>query len=360
MKSVKYKILNQYIPILLITGILGGLPGCIENFNYEQKDTSDSYLVVDGGLTNLPVKQVLKLSRSSVYGSIAPNPEGGDSVWILEDGKAVDYCREISPGFYQIDGDLIDPQPGKSYSIKIKSFDGRRQYESSPEVMPGPVSPDSANFELKEEKVLNDLGYYMSSWVININVTTPVRGVNNSSAYFRWSVPEMYDFIELYTGPLSHPHTCYINDSLTYQTIQIFDSHNLQGGVLKNHLIYTRFPQPDQEFFYVHYFNVQQYSITRSAYDYWFKLKQVANPTGSFMDTPPAAVIGNVYNVKDKNEPVLGYFEVSAMVTVHVKTVPEVLQPYWVQNPCTKFPPPGFCFNCLSLPNSSLVRPSYW
>jgi hypothetical protein len=143
-----------------------------------------------------------------------------------------------------------------------------------------------------------------------------------------------------------------------YQEIKIFSGGELGGGILKDQVVYTRDEFPDIEFSYRHYFNISQYSLTRSAYKYWSHLKIVANPTGSFIDIPPAAVIGNMYNVSDPKEIVLGYFEVAAEEIIRVLTVPALLVPHYTHDPCRELKP--FCTDCLLLPNSSYDTPDYW
>lgn len=333
--------------------------GCIENFNYHPGSDDSGLLVIDGGMTNLPVKQFLKLTRSTAYGTTSFVPDTGDSVTVFENGKEADICTEISPGIYQIDGDEINPQPGNSYFIKISLQNGKH-YISEPEIMPWPVKPDRAGYEMDKGMEINDLGYFVEHWMINVYVNTPVKA-GDRPAFLRWRVPETFSIREMGSGPLAHPKTCYATRNLTSTDIVLFDGGNLSGGELKHQLIYRREPKPDVEFINVHYFNIYQYSITRAAYVYWNKLKIVSNPTGSFLDTNPGVVTGNVYNIHDRQETVLGYFEVSSVEIVHLKCVPSSLLPYHVHDPCADYPFPSFCLECLdSLLNSSLDRPSYW
>jgi hypothetical protein len=53
---------------------------------------------------------------------------------------------------------------------------------------------------------------------------------------------------------------------------------------------------------------IQQYSISSGAYEYYKLLKDQAQNTGNLTDTPPAAIIGNIKNVNDASEKVVGYF----------------------------------------------------
>ncbi len=336
------------------------LSGCVEPFNYHPESRDTTLLVVDGGITNLQEKQYLHLSWTSAYGSKSLESESVDLVRILENGKAVDTCYLTWPGTYQIDGDKIKAKPGNQYSVEITTWNGQL-YRSDPETMPYPVKPDSAYIEMGNAKRPNAEGdLVIDSWQINLYIDTPVR-TEKSYAFLRWQVFEAYSFREYYNGsPLSAPHYCFIDKGADNQNIELFDGQNLSGGELTHHLLETKFPQPNYEFYYLHYFNISQYSISKEAYEYWTQLKSVANPSGSFLDTPPAAVIGNVHNVNNKDEIVLGYFEVAAENIIRVRCTRATVLPYYVHDPCSDYPMPGYCGNCLSLPNSSFDFPPYW
>jgi hypothetical protein len=53
---------------------------------------------------------------------------------------------------------------------------------------------------------------------------------------------------------------------------------------------------------------IQQYSISANAYEYYKLLRDQTQNTGYLTDTPPAAIIGNIRNINDASEKVVGYF----------------------------------------------------
>ena len=100
--------------------------------------------------------------------------------------------------------------------------------------------------------------------------------------------------------------------------------------------------------------------MTQNAYNYWFEIDEIANNVGGLFDTPPATIRGNIYNINDESELVLGYFEASASSIIRVKTFRQDI-PYDIQNPCeTSWNVPEQCLNCLIIPGSTLERPDYW
>jgi hypothetical protein len=60
---------------------------------------------------------------------------------------------------------------------------------------------------------------------------------------------------------------------------------------------------------------VSKYTITQAAYNYWYSLKQTTEELGGlFSPQPSSQVPGNIHNVANPNEPVLGYITASTLV----------------------------------------------
>lgn len=343
--------------LFLMILVFMGLTSCIQVFDYKPKDSGERMLVVDGRITSQAEKQYIRLSRSAPYGTGDYYPEPGATVHILENGKIVDTCFEISEDTYQINADKIKPRPGNDYAVEIILLNGKT-YRSEPEIMPEPVKPDTAYSKTEIESIPSASGTYVSQTSVNVYVDTPVRK-NGKPALLRWRVAQEYSFTEPKYSPLVIPKTCYMNLGTDNQDVNIYDGSEVSGGILKGQLIFTRNPKPNYEFSFIHFFRISQYSLTKKAFEYWSKLKQIANPVGSFLDPPPAAVIGNIHNVNDPEEIVLGYFSAAGQEYINTFTNAASLLPYYVPYPCSgEFPP--YCYNCLSLPNSSLDRPPYW
>jgi hypothetical protein len=342
--------LIRSIPILAL------LTGCIESFDYHP-DNYNSLLVIDGGITNRKGIQTLRLSYSNQYGWYPFLAVGNAKINLYENSVLVPVSfTEVTPGHYQFDGSIVNAKPGNSYSIEIKLADGK-EYRSTPEIMPEPVRPDSAYFKVEVIKKINDAGFMIEQQVVRVYINTPVKTGDHPS-FLRWRVFEAYSFTQLQVCPFCYPPTCYMTPDPNYQDIQIFSSNNLSGGTLKGQLVLERDPLPDVQFYERHYFNVSQYSVSKNCFDYWTKLITVANPTGSFIDTPPAAVIGNVYNVNNNQDVVLGYFEVAAEEIARTYTLPGMMLPHYVYFPCVNGE--DYCYDCLVLQNSSYDRPDYW
>lgn len=64
--------------------------------------------------------------------------------------------------------------------------------------------------------------------------------------------------------------------------------------------------------------DVQQYAISADAYEYYKLLRDQTQTTGSLTDTPPAPIIGNIRNVADPDEKVVGYFGAAGLSSIRL------------------------------------------
>jgi hypothetical protein len=111
---------------------------------------------------------------------------------------------------------------------------------------------------------------------------------------------------------LGCPGTCYDRCWVQYfsQDINILSDKGVDGNRLRQQFvmrspIYT--PGPTL-------IEVQQYSMTPAAYQFWKLFKEQQSRTGTIFDPLPASVIGNITNSSDAKEQALGYFGASAVV----------------------------------------------
>ena len=229
--------------------------------------------------------------------------------------------------------------------------------------MPEVMIPEKLYFEVEKIEELSDLENTIILRYLNFYINTPVFK-NNQDFHFIWRLDHAYSFTELQCNPLKPPWICYITRKLTNDDIKIFSAENLSGSKLEGFRVGSIPVFPNWEFFEKHFFNVAQHSITREAYKYWETVKQVAQSTGSIFDTPPAPINGNIYNIDDPDERVLGFFEVSAVDTIRTYTFAQDLEPLVIIDRCSPYDWRTFrdpvCCNCLSIPDSQLERPSYW
>ncbi len=337
------------------------LTGCISSYNLEH-DTNENLLVVDGKITQEDVQHELTLRRSTAIGATDFNAVPGARVSLYDEQGNREEYYEMGNGKYVLEGNVLERTPGKSYYIEIQLSD-QKIYRSVLQTMPEVIKPEKLDFKLEEIEELSDLENIIIKRYLSLYINTPVfKGDQN--LYFTWRIDHAYSFAELQCHPLKTPVSCYITRKLVNDNLKIFSSEDLAGGILENFRVGSILILPNWEFFEKHFFNVAQHSITKEAYNYWETVKKVAQSTGSIFDTPLAPINGNIYNINDSDDRVLGFFEVSTVDTIRTYTYAVDLEPLSIEDRCNPliWPPwrDSACCNCLEIPDSQLERPGYW
>lgn len=343
---------------LLIILLLALVNGCKDPFSFKA-DASSGQLTVDGGITNLPGPYRLKLGRTQ--GTARP-PGGLSGATIIasnDEGLQETYI-EIGNGLYELPGKIIKGTPGRTYSIDIMLPSGAH-YQSVPDKLPGVLAEDSAWFELNTITVVSSEGIPINRPVIDIYLNAELPAAH---AYLRWNIDEVYRFYPTcFPTPFNTcPEPCYITQAVSQSKIVLASTQDLSGNRLRN--VHLQQREPDNTFLSMHYFNVNQYALSESAYAYWRHVQQLTEHTGSIFDTPVSNLKGNVFNVSDPKEVVYGYFEAAGSKTIHIGVARGYL-PFDLPDPC-RFKPgfgtsyPSSCLNCLSIENSTHVQPDWF
>ncbi len=133
--------------------------------------------------------------------------------------------------------------------------------------------------------------------------------------------------------------------------------------------------------------HVQQQSLSSEAYDYWKRMNDQSVESGGMYEKQPASVVGNIYNVDDPEEVVLGCFYATQLreerIFVHNNNlfefnVPHIkceyrpmntlglegpsLFPVYIYNPGPFQPSfwgPMECFDC-RLGGGDTIQPEHW
>lgn len=89
--------------------------------------------------------------------------------------------------------------------------------------------------------------------------------------------------------------------------VMIQDDRASQGKLIKDKLV-AQIP------FYNDYgclVNLEQISVSLEVYKFYQLVRQLTQGTGGLADTPPSAIVGNIQNVSNPDEKVVGYFGVA-------------------------------------------------
>lgn len=303
-------------------------------------NSSLDVLIVDGTITDKAETQVIRLNRSQadrITGRFGYMPVTKATVQIVVDSVDVVIAPETTDGRYQLPADFKG-KAGHVYQLKFTLSDGTR-YESTPEQLQpvAPIGQVRAQFNptsLSGTERLNNI--YTAAHDFYVDFTDPAEQAN----YYRWEWIDwerqewcrscqrgLYEIRDAQGNLLedcinntlnaSFPNYDYNCRTSCWEIIYsnnlvLFSDQYSNGNPIKS-LPIGRIPLYSKEHCLV---EVRQSSLTKKAYDYLDQLNDQSQATGGVAGGQPALLVGNVYNVTQRNEPVVGYFTTSSVSSV--------------------------------------------
>lgn len=300
-------IIYSFLAVLLTT--------CIDPYPFTLKDY-ESILVVEGLITDAPVADTIKLTRTFQNREEGPSAVRGAYVKVSGDDGTNTVFSEIWPGIYISDPDLFRGVPGTTYTLSITA-DGKDYRSDACLLLPVPEI-DSVSF-VKDSEFIND----GSKEVQGIRVFVSATALTDKTEYLRWDYeetwkikmpyPEAYRYLghgQVIAQPVEN-QICWKSDASTRVIARSIpgdaDSQSIiQPLTFINPAVSTRLTE--------HYsILVKQYSLTKAAFDYWENMKQVSEERGDIFDKQPFFIPGNIHSLSNNNEKVLGFFQTSAV-----------------------------------------------
>ncbi|AUD07414.1 DUF4249 domain-containing protein [Spirosoma pollinicola] len=330
-------------------------------------------VVIDGTLTNLAESQVIQLNRSKadpLTGLPGSVPLTKAIVEVVVDSSEVVTAHETLDGRYQLPSDFKG-QIGHAYQLRV-TLPGGTHYESTQQVMPAapPITTVKAQFN-PTSLPSSQIGGYTAAHELSIDTQDPLSQAN----FYRWDwklwekqewcrtcVQGQYSINNVQTlfsanglpyyqtgdslvedcfypppviqGYTPIPYFVYDYTCRT-QCWAILYSHQLNvfadtysnGGMISNRQV-AQIP------FYQHtpcLVEIRQSALTPVAYRFYKQFQEQTQSNGGVADSPPSAIVGNIQNVANPQESVVGFFTASAVSTNR----------YWLDRKDTQGIPPG-------------------
>ena len=302
--------------IILILPLMMML-GCREEF-MPDVNKYQNLLVVDGMITTDPGPYTIKLSRTSEVNKPDYDPLTGCEVRIEERTGEIEVLSEAEPGVYKTSSDGIHGEVGESYKLSIITPEGK-EYASEFIEMKPQVEIGSIRAELQFKESQNyprPLGGYQ------FYVTTTPAAEN---ANILWKLEESYEYTSqfkidyIYRGmgieEFQNSDTLY-RCWKTQKINQFFVSstRSLTGTQITNKPLH--FVNSSTKRLQVRYsLLVKQYNLNNEAYNYWNDLREQIASDDFLFASQPYQMLGNVRNVDNEEEAVLGYFTVGSVTT---------------------------------------------
>jgi len=307
--------MGKYLKYILLILFLFRLVGCRVPYEPAAIKGKTGYLVVDGMIVNGKGQTAVTLTRSTGWhDSINIVYEQSAKVQVEGTDNAVFPLTESSNGQYT--SDSLNLNPNLTYRLKIKTSDGSNFVSDFVPVIKTPPI-DSITWKQDTDKVdqtLKDLTIY-------VNTHDPL----NNTKYYRWNYEETWkyhsdlvskvhinDFQVLVNTQADQDrlYYCWQTDNsssiiidntvkLSQDVISMKQLTSIQGNSLKKSFIYSIL--------------VKQYALTEKAYEFYEIMKMNSEQTGSLFDPQPSEINGNIKNLTNPDEPVIGYVSISTL-----------------------------------------------
>jgi len=300
--------LKHLILILLLTS-------CISDYTPVGVADTAGILVVEGMIV-VNGQTTIKLSRTvKLYDKFPKNAvyvQNANIQLIDEENRIIAVARQQTvagmpvPGMYEINDEIFF-MPGMKYALDIRI--GNSHYRSAfiesvhtPEIdeVSWNVNEDnSMDIMVSTHDPANQTKYFLWRFEEDWEITAPLRAV------YRYD-PDTKKVVE------SDRYRCWNSDKS--KSLLLGASDRLSETVIINKKIHYIQPN-DPRFCSLYSILVKQYGLDREAYDFFDKLQQHVDQSGSLFAPQPSEKEGNIQCLSNPDEPVIGYMAIAREVT---------------------------------------------
>ncbi|MEQ8686142.1 MAG: DUF4249 domain-containing protein [Imperialibacter sp.] len=304
---------NTFLTGLLILTLWG----CVEPFEPETGGFK-SVLVVEGNISDADEPYLITVSRTAPLDASGAIPEKGAFVQVKDEEGAAFLFTEVAPGKYHSNPLDFIGCSGKNYTLSIITSSNQR-YESDVVTLKPTPPIDSIYFE--PEMRLTDAGDSLDGIRIMVDAHDPL----GTSEYYKYSWTETYEIRPHYpsyyewnfsvTPPAfvrRNPeiNLCFKTD--TCRQVLVTSTANLKTDRVSefevNYVSTVSFRIKSR-----YSILVRQQTLSEKSFRYWSEVQKTSESLGTLFDPQPYQLTGNVHNIDDPEEPVLGYFDASSV-----------------------------------------------
>lgn len=264
-----------------------------------------SYLVVEGMINSGTDSTFIKLSRTVPLSSgNTHKPELGAQVVVEGDDSSKYLLMDFGKGMYATPALSLDKT--HKYRLRITTSNNESYLSSYEAVLNNPPI-DSIGFTVPDYNTVQ----------IHVNTHDPANVVN----YYRWDYAETWKFHSPYESafvtngreivrrtPAQQVYYCFGRDSSS--TIILGSSASLTQRVIHQkpivHVLANTEKLQDK-----YSIEVNQYALSKDAYNFWVNMKKNTEQLGSIFDAQPSTINGNIQCLSTPSKPVIGFIGVS-------------------------------------------------
>jgi hypothetical protein len=280
-----------------------------------------SLLVVEGLITNENISHKIKLGRTTKQEDSKPEMVNDANVSIIDGNGTKTALQNCGNGYYKTDSTSFTGVIGQRYTLQILTSDGQ-EYKSEESVMLPVAAIDKIYYE-KGEEISEILGELFTGLKIFVNSSD----AEESNRYFRWTFEE--DWKIRMPNPQIYTYARVNDSTINFAYVPVIKSfcwkrHNSgeiitgsilpgEGNNIRKKEIHFIAPVKTDRLTIQYSIVVKQFSISEKEYNFWNNLKKAGEAGGDIFASQPFPVISNIHNVNNKEEQVLGFFEVSSV-----------------------------------------------
>lgn len=329
--------MKKLLFLLLITF---PLLSCVDEHWPKVLPKYEDALVVDGMISNMPGPYEIKLSLTSPVNMPTYQPLSGCEVVILDNNDYSETLLETSPGCYFTSVNGIQGECGNSYKISIITPNGDK-YETDFEEMAFPTEIENISHEI-EYQAHPDYDRNTTGFRFFVSTQT----AETKSNYYLWKLESTYKFNANYRiryvwdGQLHNfentdsLYTCYLTDK-----IPEFFLFKTEAFVTQKLIKYPlNYVNTETKALSIRYsLLVSQLSITSAAFIFWNNIMSQQDEQGTLYSRLPFQIRGNLKNINNEDEPVLGYFMVAGISSKRIFVNRPLGLNWYYSNSCNIF-----------------------
>jgi hypothetical protein len=315
--------------ILLLPVLILLASSCIKQYVPEINTKDLQKYVVSGQVTTAGSQQTVNVSRTSPVGDPKYIPVSNCQVKIIDDRGNEFPASYVSNGDYTT---TISPEflvAGVSFKVTVITPDGTEissefdQLNTCPEV-------DSVYYVRKDVVASNS-----TEFIKGIQIYIDLNTKGTSSRYYRWEAIETWEYhadypLTGYYDGVIHRIDADFSRFTCWSTLAVPDIFTLSTTDVQGDK-YLRFPlqfvgNHTSRLMYGYSLLIRQYALSEAAYNYWDELRINNKQQGGLYTKQPLAIKGNMHNVTDPKEEVLGFFTVADVRTkrIFIRPIPDL------------------------------------
>lgn len=278
---------------------------CRQSYEPPVITAPNRFLVVEGVINTTPASRTtITLSRTrNLVDTVVTDPVRGAIVRIESKAGNTYLLAEQANGQYV--SAQLSLNANDSYRLRISA--NGNEYNS--EFVQAKVTPPIDSITWTQNK--------------DVTIFANTHDPSNNARYYRWDFTETWQYRSVYetmwgvSGNLiflrdatNQVYNCW--STAEANQIALGTSVKLAQDVI-DHAPVATIPQHSEKIGIRYSIMVRQYALTEDAYKYWEILQKNTQQLGTLFDAQPSQLKGNIRNVANNAEPVIGFVSASSV-----------------------------------------------